>query len=107
MSNLHLPEKPTLKQFQAYVHEMCAERGFDKEGLAESFILFTEEVGEFARVVRKSQGYKTDVTVKNSHAEEELADLFIYIIHLANILDIDLERAFRMKEEINKQRTWN
>lgn len=106
MSILKLPDNPTLKQFQEYYEAACKERGFDKETLAEAFILFTEEVGEFARVVRKSSGSKTDTTARDASAREELADLFIYILHMANILGIDLEEAFRQKEEKNKQRTW-
>jgi len=38
--------------------------------------------------------------------DEELADILIYLCSIANRLDIDLERAFRDKEEVNKQRTW-
>ena len=37
---------------------------------------------------------------------EELADVFIYLCSLANMHNIDLEQAFRDKEEKNKQRTW-
>jgi NTP pyrophosphatase (non-canonical NTP hydrolase) len=85
---------------------MCRERGFDNETLGEAFILFSEEVGELARIVRKSGGIKTDIAAKKLKADEELADLFIYLLHIANILNIDLEDAFRKKEEINKQRNW-
>lgn len=37
---------------------------------------------------------------------EELADVFIYVCSLANMHGVDLEQAFRNKEEKNKQRTW-
>jgi NTP pyrophosphatase (non-canonical NTP hydrolase) len=106
MSKLNLPASPTLQQFQTYLEEMAKERGFNKETLVEAFILFTEEVGEFARIVRKSGGMKTDVAAQKSSAADELADLFIYILHMANILGVDLETAFREKEEQNKRRTW-
>lgn len=37
---------------------------------------------------------------------DELADLIIYLCAIANRYEIDLEQAFREKEEINKERTW-
>ena len=106
MSELNLPSNPTLKDFQKYVQQMCEERGFNHETLAQIFVLFTEEVGEMARVVRKIDGMKTDVLAKKPDADEELADLFIYLLDMANVLDVDLELAFRKKEEKNKLRTW-
>lgn len=41
-----------------------------------------------------------------SNVAEELADVFIYVCSLANMHGIDLEQAFRDKEEKNKLRTW-
>lgn len=106
MTKLTLPTNPTLAQFQKYVKDMCKERGFSEETLAEVYILFSEEAGELARVVRKTSGMKTDVTAKDFDAGGELTDLLIYLLHMANILGIDLEAAFRAKEAKNKQRTW-
>lgn len=106
MSQLNLPSNPTLKDFQKYVQKMCDERGFQHETLAQVFVLFAEEVGEMARVVRKTDGMKTDVDSGKPNASDELADLFIYLLDMANILGIDLEQAFRRKEEKNKLRTW-
>ena len=36
-----------------------------------------------------------------------MADVLIYLLDLANVLGVDLEKAFREKEEINKKRNWN
>jgi NTP pyrophosphatase (non-canonical NTP hydrolase) len=38
--------------------------------------------------------------------EEELADIIIYLSSIANRYNINLETAFRNKEEINKKREW-
>ncbi len=38
--------------------------------------------------------------------DEELADVLIYICSIANRSGIDLEQAFRDKEDVNKKRTW-
>jgi len=37
---------------------------------------------------------------------EEAADVLIILLGICNMLDIDLEKAFREKEEINKKRLW-
>lgn len=104
--SLHLKEQPTLKDFQEYVGQMVKERGFDKETLPEIFMLFLEECGELAKAVRKVQRLKTDDSSKKFQAEEEAADVLIYLIDICNHLNIDLEQAFRRKEQINQQRTW-
>ncbi len=41
-----------------------------------------------------------------SFIEEEIADVFIFTLAIANKCNIDLEQAFRDKEEINKKRSW-
>ncbi len=106
MSNLNLKQNPTLSDFQSYVAEMVKERGFDKETVPEMFMLFLEECGELAKAVRKSQNIKTDKNSEHFKLEGEAADVFIYLLDICNHLGVDLEKAFRDKEEINKKRTW-
>ena len=105
-SKLILKDEPTLKDFQQYVRDMVKERGFDHESVAEIFMLFSEEVGEMAKAARKQINIKTD---NNSHKPDldlEIADVFMYLLDIANCFDVDLEKAFRDKEEINKKRVW-
>jgi NTP pyrophosphatase (non-canonical NTP hydrolase) len=108
MSNTsaELPGKPTLGDLQQYYHQASIDRGFDKETAQDIFILFAEEMGELARIVRKTSGLKSRVSAKDLDVSGELADLLIYLLHMANAYGIDLEQAFRDKEEQNKQRTW-
>ena len=106
MSNLKLKQNPTIRDFQNYVAEMIKERGFDKETLPEIFMLFLEECGEMAKATRKVQKIKTDNNSEQFKLEEEVADVFIYLLDICNHLDVDLEKAFRDKEEINKKRSW-
>ena len=40
------------------------------------------------------------------YVKEEIADMLIYLCAIANRLDIDIEQAFREKEEVNKKREW-
>ena len=106
MSKLRLKPNPTLADFQRYIDDMVAERGFADETVAQSFMLLIEEVGEFAKAARKSEGVKLAVDAQKQQLEHEAADVFILLLCLCNKLGVDLEQAFRAKEEYNKQRVW-
>lgn len=105
-SELSLPTKPSLQDFQKYVADMMVERGFDPTDITGQFLQFTEEVGELAKAIRKAKKRHLDSSSHVGEIPEELADIFIYLLYFSNYFDIDLEQAFRDKEEINKQRTW-
>jgi NTP pyrophosphatase (non-canonical NTP hydrolase) len=105
-SKLHLKDNPTLKDFQNYVAELVKERGFDKETLPQIFMLFLEECGEMAKAARKTQNIKSDKNSEDYHLNHEIADVFIYLLDICNHYGVDLEQAFREKEEINKKRLW-
>ena len=98
----------SLKDFQAYVAEMYQERGFEGQSVSEQFHLLLEELGEFARSTRKAAGIGTRRPDKqvDEGLSLEAADVFIYLLGLCNTLDIDLESAFKEKEEINDRRVW-
>lgn len=59
------------------------------------------------KAVRKAMKLKTDVNSNIGSVKEEIADIFIYLCSIANRFNIDIEEAFREKEEINKQREWH
>lgn len=103
---LELKNNPLLKDFQSYVKELEKERGFIKQTVIEKCLLLGEEVGELFKAVRKIENISIDFNSKIGLVSEELADIFIYILAIANRYNIDLEEAFRKKEKINKQRTW-
>lgn len=105
-SNLFLEERPMLEDFQRYVAELAQERGFSDVSVVQNCLLLGEEVGELFKAVRKSESMKTDGDSKSARIDEELADTFIFICHIANQCNVDLERAFREKEEKNKNREW-
>ena len=104
---LELKNNPTLKDFQTYILQMKTERGFNITDKFYECCLLAEECGELISAVRKNNKHGsvgTGSTIGN--VAEELADVFIYICSLANMHNIDLEQAFRDKEEKNKIRTW-
>jgi len=106
MSKLILKDNPTLADYQIYVKEMVEERGFEKEKLGDIFMLFLEECGELAKAARKNAGIKFDAQSKVHAVDEEAADVFMYLLDICNHLGVDLEKAFRDKEEKNKKRSW-
>ena len=102
-----LAENPTLPLLQAYIDEVCKERGWTQDNYAEKFLLFTEEVGELAKAIRSFSGLYEEKAKQNYfNLEEEFADVLSYLLDLANYFHVDLEHAFREKEQINQARTW-
>lgn len=96
----------TLTNLQKYVTELEHERGFINQNVIQKCLLLGEEVGELYKAVRKSENISTDKNSSIHNLGKELADILIYICAIANRYDIDLEKAFRDKEEINKKRKW-
>lgn len=109
MSKLNLGPNPTLADLQEYVRRLEEERGFTKDDISAKCMLLAEEVGELLKCVRKTHttlgldsGKKYELD-----AAGEIADILIVLTTIANRLEIDIEQAFRTKEESNKQRVWN
>lgn len=89
----------SLTSLQIYYKSTCQVRGWDKETPQAVMLLLIEEVTELARELRKSKG-ATDTP----EIQHEVADVALYLIHLANILGVDLASAIESKDEINKER---
>jgi NTP pyrophosphatase (non-canonical NTP hydrolase) len=108
VSQLSLKDNPTLHDLQEYIKRMMAERGFSDEpaNIPKRFMFLLEETGEFARAARKVVGTKFAADTHTAELADEAADVFIVLLGLCNMLDIDLEQAFRTKEAKNNQRTW-
>jgi len=101
-----LKPNPNLADFQKYVTELEAERGFSEQTVKDKCLLMGEEVGELFKAIRKVEGLAVDNQSEIGEVNDELADVFIYLCAIANRYNIDLEQAFLAKEEKNKQRTW-
>ena len=101
-----LPESPLLADFQSYVAELEVERGFVEQDVVQKCLMLGEEVGELFKAVRKHARIKVGRDSKVGTADEELADILIFVCAIANRLEVDLEQAFRVKEVQNKTRVW-
>lgn len=106
MNELQLKNNPTLEDFQEYVQTLEIQRGFADQNVIEKCLLLGEEIGELFKSVRKTSKLKTDINANIGPVSEEIADILIYLCSIANRYGIDMEQAFRDKEEINKNRIW-
>ena len=107
MADIFLKENPTLADLQAFVAMACKARGFGDETVSEKIMLLAEEVGELAKAVRKTTGVVIDPKSEKYRVDLEAVDVVWYVLDLCNRYGIDLEKAFREKEELNRQRIWH
>jgi NTP pyrophosphatase (non-canonical NTP hydrolase) len=98
------PRVGTLKALQAYYAQAATTRGYSDETAQDCLLLLTEELGELARAVRQGLRLTRDHAFTNNGPAEELADVQLYLVHLANILSIDLDLAVQNKERENWRR---
>ncbi len=81
-----------LRDIQEYMRRQFYERDRAR-GLYATFTWLVEEVGELAEALLS--GDKTRI-------EEEIADVLAWTISIANLLDIDVERALERKYGIKQ-----
>jgi len=101
-----ITEDITLKNLQNYIHRMIIQRGFEKETVDQTLILLMEELGELAKAVRKESGMKFSETTRRTELEEELADVQVVLLVLADKLGLDMCAVVAAKEHKNSKRVW-
>lgn len=98
-----------IRTFQEYIDKVLTIRGFSNQRCQEKLLLLMEEVGELAKAIRKHESVLgIDYSKINNFdtVENEIADVFIVLISLANVLKIDVVKAIYEKEIINIDREW-
>lgn len=95
-----------IKEAQEYIQRICDENDWNGGSQAERFLLFTEEVGELAKAIRVEEGMYVEPGREPEDLAGEFADVFSYLLDLANRYDIDLEKAMLEKQKKNEKRTW-
>ncbi len=76
-----------VREAQEIIRKKYYERDHSR-GLYATFTWFVEEVGELAESLIK---------MNRRSLEEELADVFAWLLSIANLLGIDLEESFKKK----------
>lgn len=97
----------SLEDYQRLIRQLVVERGFEEETASQVFTLLVEEVGELAKAIRKVNGQKTGAHSRGHNLSEEAAEVFWLLLHLCNILDINLAAAFAAKEAKNQDRSYH
>jgi NTP pyrophosphatase (non-canonical NTP hydrolase) len=75
----------TIKDFQQLIAKRYQKRD-NARGTPKTFMWFIEEVGELATAL-------ADEKASKKQKEEEFADIFAWLCTLANINDVDIEKA--------------
>lgn len=102
-----LNNNSSIKEIQEYINKMIETRGFQDETKQDIMLLLTEEIGELAKEVRKSTNIKMDETQsRQEKLADEIADVFMYVLAMCRVADVDLLQALIEKEKKNFNRTW-
>lgn len=96
----------TLTELQQHLDQTVKENGWDKNSITEVYLLFIEEVGELAKAIRKTTGFKGQKEDSRDNLREEFADVLNYFMELANRFDVDLTEVYFEKHQKNTTRTW-
>jgi NTP pyrophosphatase (non-canonical NTP hydrolase) len=72
-----------INEFQSLISQKYEKRDRQR-GIPATFMWFIEEVGELATALASKD---------HDNAEEEFADVFAWLCTLANITDVDIEKA--------------
>ena len=105
-----LSNKSSINEIQSYIKKVMEVRGFNKEKSSDKILLLVEEVGELAKAIRKNErklGIDKTKEYNYSSIESEIADVFIVLLSICDILNMDLLKVFLEKEEENIKRTWS
>ena len=98
--------KGRLWQLQQEVRKFEVENGFAEQSATIKCLLLGEEVGELFKAIRLKSGVGVDVESTQRVVGEELADVFILLLALANRYELDLGDEMMMKLAANRNRTW-
>ena len=75
-----------IREFQTLMKDLYLKRD-QRRGKEKTFIWLVEEVGELAKTFNKGKSFTKD------YVEGEFADIFAWLCSVANLLDVDLEKA--------------
>ena len=105
----NLTDNNSLSEVQLYIKKVIEIRGFGNQPVQEAMLLLLEEVGELAKAIRKSNTNMTiDINKLQNYdtVESEIADVFIVLSSICNLLNIDIFQALKDKEIENINRSW-
>ena len=93
-----MPQPLTIRGFQQLIRDRYYPTD-SARGTPGTFMWFIEEVGELATALHNNAPGKTPTAAERTNLDEEFADVFAWLMTLANINGVDLERACRKYTE--------
>lgn len=93
-----------LGRLQSYYDSAASRRSWNEEQPEKILTLLYGEVAELEKAVRLNQQGVSRTDNPDADVAAELADVQLYVIHLANKLGIDISEAVSAKERINADR---
>ncbi|MCP4763032.1 MAG: nucleotide pyrophosphohydrolase [archaeon] len=83
-----------ISEFQKLMNELYLNKD-SKRGINGTFMWFIEEIGEFSEVLRQyiAEDNNDSKIGKKKRIGEEMADIIAWLSSIANLLDIDLQKA--------------
>ena len=88
--------------------EFAAERDWDRFHTPRNLLLaLTGEVGELAEIFQWKTDAEAEAIMQGEEAEhvrQEVADVLLYLMRLAMVLEIDVDAAVRSKIELNARK---
>jgi NTP pyrophosphatase (non-canonical NTP hydrolase) len=89
---------------QSYYARIAARRGWATESISDSIGLLAGELDELRVAVSELASAPTVMRDPSGAVGEELADIQLYLVHIANVIGTDLASAVTEKERKNRQR---
>ncbi|MCA9987629.1 MAG: hypothetical protein KDE09_17985 [Anaerolineales bacterium] len=98
----------SLAQMQQFHAAFDLEKKFDQD-IIRNIAYLAEEVGELSAAIRHLLNQLDESERADAHQAvgSELADCLAYLCKLANLNNVDLERAYRQKMLRNTKRNWS
>lgn len=95
------PPLPALQTIQHYYRRTANERGYEIGSAQHRISLMAEELGELARALQTAHNLIPPEIPTDRQEALALADVFIHVVQMANILCLDLGRAVQNREILN------
>jgi NTP pyrophosphatase (non-canonical NTP hydrolase) len=99
-------ELDEVSRLQEKVQKFEKAHGFDQQSALVKCLLLGEEVGELFKAVRSASGVGVDSASATKAVGEELADVLIFLLAIANRFELKLGAEANAKLERNSTRTW-
>lgn len=87
----------------SYLQNYLRSKDFNRGREMDYVLKLVEETGELSRAIYKGNRAASDDDFRGS-VEEELWDVMYYLLCLANLYDVDMEKWIKIKEDYNNKR---